>query len=45
MWIETPIGKAELLVVQDIFLTPTAKMAHVVLPGACFAEKEISIIH
>jgi predicted molibdopterin-dependent oxidoreductase YjgC len=40
MWIETPIGKAELLVVQDIFLTPTAQMAHVVLPGACFAEKD-----
>jgi formate dehydrogenase alpha subunit len=30
----------ELLVVQDIFLTETAQMADVVLPGACFAEKE-----
>ena len=34
------LEKAELLVVQDIFLTPTAKMAHVVLPGSCFAEKD-----
>ncbi len=30
----------ELLVVQDIFLTETAKLAHVVLPAACFAEKD-----
>jgi formate dehydrogenase major subunit/formate dehydrogenase alpha subunit len=30
----------EFLVVQDIFLTETAQMAHVVLPSACFAEKD-----
>ncbi len=30
----------EFLVVQDIFLTETAKMAHVVLPAASFAEKD-----
>ena len=30
----------ELLVVQDIFLTETAKLAHVVLPAACWLEKE-----
>jgi len=30
----------ELLVVQDIFLTDTAEYADVVLPAACFAEKE-----
>jgi len=30
----------EFLVVQDIFLTETAKMADVVLPGVSFAEKE-----
>jgi formate dehydrogenase major subunit/formate dehydrogenase alpha subunit len=30
----------EFLVVQDIFLTETARLAHVVLPAACFAEKE-----
>jgi len=34
------LSKAELLVVQDIFMTPTAQLAHVVLPGACFAEKD-----
>ncbi len=30
----------DFLVVQDIFLTETAQMADVVLPSACFAEKE-----
>ncbi len=30
----------ELLVVQDLFLTETAEYADVVLPAACFAEKE-----
>jgi formate dehydrogenase alpha subunit len=30
----------EFLVVQDIFLTETAELADVVLPGASFAEKE-----
>ena len=34
------LSKLDLLVVQDIFLTETAKLADVVLPGACFAEKE-----
>ncbi|MEW5947477.1 MAG: formate dehydrogenase subunit alpha [bacterium] len=29
----------DLLVVLDIFPTETAQLAHVVLPGACFAEK------
>lgn len=29
----------ELLVVQEIFMTETAKMAHVVLPGTTFLEK------
>jgi formate dehydrogenase alpha subunit len=28
------------LIVQDIFMTPTAKLARVVLPAASFAEKE-----
>jgi formate dehydrogenase alpha subunit len=32
--------KLDLLVVQDIFLTETAELADVVLPAACFAEKE-----
>jgi formate dehydrogenase alpha subunit len=30
----------DLLVVQDIFLTETAELADVVLPAACFAEKD-----
>jgi formate dehydrogenase alpha subunit len=34
------LEKAEFLVVQDIFLTETAKLAHVVLPGTAFVEKD-----
>ncbi len=34
------LNKLEFLVVQDIFLTETAELADVVLPGASFAEKE-----
>lgn len=30
----------DLLVVQDIFMTETAKLAHVILPGASFIEKD-----
>ncbi len=33
------LEKLDFLVVQDIFLTETAKLAHVVLPAASFAEK------
>lgn len=33
------LGKLDLLVVQEIFLTETAKMAHVVLPASSFLEK------
>ena len=35
-----PLAKIEFLVVLDSFLTPTARMAHVVLPIASFAETE-----
>ncbi len=38
--VEKALEKLELLVVQDIFLTETAKLAHVVLPGVSFAEKD-----
>ena len=38
--VEEALKAAELVVVQDIFLTETAMMADVVLPGACFAEKD-----
>jgi formate dehydrogenase alpha subunit len=33
------LQRLDFLVVQDIFLTETARFAHLVLPGACFAEK------
>jgi predicted molibdopterin-dependent oxidoreductase YjgC len=38
--VEESLKKLDFLVVQDIFLTETAKFADVVLPSACFAEKE-----
>ncbi len=38
--VEKVLKKLELLVVQDIFMTETAKLGHVVLPGVSFAEKE-----
>ncbi|OGP91145.1 MAG: formate dehydrogenase [Deltaproteobacteria bacterium RBG_16_48_10] len=38
--VEKTLSKLELLVVQDIFLTETAKLAHAVLPGVSFAEKD-----
>lgn len=34
------LKKLELLVAHDLFLTATAKLAHVVLPGLSFYEKE-----
>ena len=34
------LEEIEFLVVQDIFLTETAQLAHVVLPGASFAERD-----
>jgi len=36
----TALENLELLVVQDIFLSETAQLADVVLPAACFAEKD-----
>lgn len=43
--VEEALKKLELLVVQDIFLTETAKMAHVVLPSASFAEKDGTFVN
>jgi formate dehydrogenase major subunit/formate dehydrogenase alpha subunit len=37
---EKSLSHLDFLVVQDIFMTETAQMADVVLPSACFAEKE-----
>ena len=38
--IEKAVKKLDFMVVQDIFLTETAQLADVVLPGVSFAEKE-----
>ena len=37
---EKSFANLDFLVVQDLFLTETARMADVVLPSCCFAEKE-----
>jgi formate dehydrogenase alpha subunit len=37
---EEALKKLELLVVQDIFLNETAELAHIVLPGVSFAERD-----
>ena len=34
------LKKVELLVLQDIFMNETAEFAHVILPGASYAEKD-----
>jgi len=39
--VEAALRKLELLVVIDLFLTDTAKMADVVLPAASFLEKQL----
>ncbi len=38
--IEKDLKELDLLIVQDIFRTETAELAHVILPTASFAEKE-----
>jgi len=38
--VKKALQKADFLVVQDIFLTATAELADVVLPGVSFAEKD-----
>ena len=40
MEVRAALERLELLVVQDPFLTETAKMAHFVLPACTYAEKE-----
>jgi formate dehydrogenase major subunit/formate dehydrogenase alpha subunit len=37
---ESSLKHLDFLVVQDIFLTETARLADVVLPSACYAEKD-----
>jgi len=38
--VEESLKSLDFLVVQDIFMTETARLAHVVLPGVSFAEKD-----
>lgn len=38
--VKKSLSKVEFLVAQDIFLTETAQLAHVVLPASSFAEKD-----
>lgn len=38
-------GKLDLLIVQDIFLTETARLADIVFPATCFAEKNGTFIN
>jgi NADH-quinone oxidoreductase chain G len=38
--VQEALGRLEFLVVQDIFMTETAEMAHVVLPATSWAEKD-----
>lgn len=38
--VKKAIEKLELFVAQDIFMTESSELAHVVLPGVSFAEKE-----
>jgi NADH-quinone oxidoreductase subunit G len=40
LFVKSAFSKLKFLLVQDIFLTETARMADCVLPGACFGEKE-----
>jgi len=38
--VESVLQKLECFIVQDVFLTQTAKLAQIVLPGTSFAEKD-----
>jgi formate dehydrogenase major subunit len=38
--VEASLKRLDFLLVQDIFLTETARLADVVLPSACFTEKD-----
>jgi formate dehydrogenase major subunit len=38
--VEAALQKLDIFIVQDIFLTQTAKLADIILPGTSFAEKD-----
>jgi NADH-quinone oxidoreductase chain G len=42
---EQALAKAELVIVNELFLTPTARRAHVVFPANAFAEKEGVVVN
>jgi predicted molibdopterin-dependent oxidoreductase YjgC len=42
---EQALQRAELVIVNDLFLTGTAEKAHVVFPAAAFAEKEGVVVN
>jgi NADH-quinone oxidoreductase subunit G len=43
--VEKALAGVELLIVNDLFLTDTARRAHVVFPAASFAEKEGVVVN
>jgi formate dehydrogenase alpha subunit len=43
--VEEALDTLEFLAVADIFMTPTARHAHVVLPAACWAEKDGTFVN
>ncbi|MFA4915848.1 MAG: molybdopterin-dependent oxidoreductase [Syntrophales bacterium] len=45
IWLERALSRIPFLVVQDLYLTETSKLAHVILPAASFAEKEGTVIN
>jgi NADH-quinone oxidoreductase subunit G len=42
---EKALASAELVIVDELFLTPTARAAHVVFPASAFAEKEGVVVN
>mgnify|MGYP001375521927 FL=1 len=38
-FVKEALGRLDLLIVQELFMTETAKMAHVILPASSFLEK------
>jgi formate dehydrogenase major subunit len=43
--VEAALNALDLLIVQEIFMTPTAELADIVLPGTTFLEKDGSFVN
>jgi formate dehydrogenase major subunit len=43
--VEAALRALDLLIVQEIFMTPTAELAHVVFPGSTFLEKDGTFVN